>query len=147
MRDEWAKYQQTYDPKTELSSKEEQRVIDFARLVAKADDAEFAAKVADYLDFDEGARYMAVTVWLSTMASILSPGQNYYLVLRPKTHVFQFLPWDLDQSFGQFPVGGSQDQREKLSIERLWRGANRFLERLFRIDAQNGIAPGCRISK
>jgi len=132
--DDWAKYQQSYDPKTELSSKQEQRVIDFARLVTKADDAEFSAKVADYLDLDEIARYMAVTVWLSTMDSILSVGQNYYLLLRPKTHVFQLLPWDLDHSFGQFPMGGSQEQRETLSIEQPWRGGNRFLERLFKVD-------------
>ena len=134
---DWAKYQQSYDPKTELSSKEKQRVIDFARLVTKAGDAEFGAKVADYLDVDETARYMAVTVWISTIDSILGVGvgQNYYLVLRPKTHVFQLLPWDLDHSFGQFPMGGSQEERETLSIERPWPGGNRFLERLFEVDA------------
>jgi spore coat protein CotH len=133
--EDWSKYQQTYDAKSELSVKERQRVMDLARLVTKADDAEFAAKAADYLDLDETARYLAVTVWLSTMDSILSVGQNYYLYLRPKTHLFTFLPWDLDHSFGQFPMGGSQEQREQLSIERPWRGGNRFLERLFKLDA------------
>jgi hypothetical protein len=78
---------------------------------------------------------MAVTVWLSTMDSILGPGQNYYLYLHPGTHKVQFIPWDLDHSFGQFGMMGSQEQRENLSIHKPWRGENRFLERVFRTDA------------
>src|SRR4029078_8953306 len=76
---EWPKYKQTYDPKTVLSVDEAQRVIDFSRLVTHADDAEFAAKLGDYLAIDEFASYMAVTVWLSTLDSILTVGQNYYV--------------------------------------------------------------------
>jgi spore coat protein CotH len=52
-------------------------VIDFSHLVTNADDAEFAAKLGDYLAIDEFASYMAVTVWLSTLDSILAVGQNY----------------------------------------------------------------------
>ena len=133
--DDWARYNQTYDPKTELSEKEKRRVIEFAKLVTNADDGEFAAKLADYLDLDEFARFMAVTVWLSTMDSILGPGQNYYVYLDPGTRKFQFIPWDLDHSFGQFGMRGSQEQRENLSIHKPWQGENRFLERVFKVAA------------
>jgi hypothetical protein len=132
---EWPKYKQTYDPKTTLSVDEAQRVIDFSRLVTHADDAEFGAKLGDYLAIDEFASYMAVTVWLSTLDSILVVGQNYYVFLHPKTHKFHFIPWDLDHSFGQFPVFGSQEQREALSIHHPWFGENRFLDRVFKVDA------------
>jgi hypothetical protein len=131
--DDWARYNQTYDPKTDLSEKEKRRVIEFAKFVTSADDAEFGAKLADYLDLEEFARFMAVTVWLSTMDSILGPGQNYYVYLDPKTRKFQFMPWDLDHSFGQFGMRGSQDQRENLSIHKPWQGENRFLERVFKV--------------
>ncbi len=133
--EDWAKYNQTYDPKDDLSEKESKRVIEFCRLVTKADDTEFAAKVADYVELDAFARYMAVTVWLSTIDSILSVGQNYHLYLHPKTNQFQFIPWDLDHSFGQFPIGVSQEQRENLSIQKPWRGQNRFFERIFKVEA------------
>lgn len=133
--DDWTRYNQTYDPKTELSEKEKRRVIEFAKLVTNADDAEFAAKLADYLDLDEFARFMAITVWLSTMDSILGPGQNYYVYLDPGTRKFQFIPWDLDHSFGQFGMRGSQEQRENLSIHKPWQGENRFLERVFKVAA------------
>jgi hypothetical protein len=76
---------------------------------------------------------MSVTVWLSTLDSILSIGQNYYIYMDPAGKM-QFLPWDLDHSFGQFPLIGSQEQREKLSINHPWRGENRFLERMFRVE-------------
>ncbi len=133
--DKWKSYNQTYDPKTDLTEPQKQRVIDFAKLVSKADDAEFAAKLGEYLDLDEFARYMAVTVWLPTLDSILGPGQNYYLYLHPKTRRFQFFPWDLDHSFGQFPLIGSQEQRENLSIHKPWQGENQFLERVFKVEA------------
>ena len=133
--DDWSNYKQTYDPKTDLTNKQKQRLIEFCKLVSHADDAEFAAKLGDYLDLDEFARFMAVTVWLSTMDSILGPGQNYYAYLRPGTQKFQFIPWDLDHSFGQFGMMGSQEQRENLDIHKPWRGANRFLERVFKADS------------
>jgi spore coat protein H len=135
MGDDWAKYKQTYDPKTDLLKAQTDRLIEFARLVSRADDAQFAAKVGDFLDLDEFSRYMAVTVWLSTLDSILAMGQNFYIYLDPRTNKFQFLPWDLDHSFGHFVLGGDDDEREQLSIRHPWKGDNRFLERVFKVPA------------
>ena len=133
--DDWKAYQQIYDAKTELTAKQKQRVIDFARLVTKADDAEFARRAPEFLDVDAFGRFMAVTVWLSTLDSILTLGQNYVMYLHPKTDRFQFVPWDLDHSFGNFPMQGSQEQREQLSIQKPWSGQNRFFERVFAVPA------------
>ncbi|HEV8607865.1 MAG TPA: CotH kinase family protein [Tepidisphaeraceae bacterium] len=130
---DWDKYNQIYDPKTELTPKQQKRIIEFCKLLDSADNSEFAAKIGEYLDIDEFSRYMAVTVWLSTLDSILAIGQNYYVYLDPGGK-FQFLPWDLDHSFGQFPLIGTQEQRDKLSIHHPWRGENRFLERMFRVE-------------
>lgn len=131
----WSSYKPSYDPKTDLSEKQIRRVIDFAKLVSNASDPEFAAKLGDYLDLDEFARFMAVTVWLPTLDSLLGPGHNFYVYLHPKTHKFQFFPWDLDHSFGQFGLMGGQNSSESLSIHRPWLGENRFLERVFKVEA------------
>ncbi len=133
--DDWKAYQQIYDAKTELTAKQKQRVIDFARLVTKADDTEFARRAPEFLDVEAFGRFMAVTVWLSTLDSILTLGQNYVMYLHPKTDRFQFVPWDLDHSFGNFPMQGSQEQREQLSIHKPWSGQNRFFERVFAVPA------------
>jgi spore coat protein CotH len=132
---DWAKYKHTYDPKTPLFDDQIQQVIDFCRLVSHADDAEFASRLGDFVDLEELARFMAVMVWLSDMDGILGPGQNLYVYLHPKSQLLEFIPWDQDHSFGQFPMRGTQEQRENLSILKPWDGENRFLERVFKVEA------------
>jgi hypothetical protein len=104
-------------------------VIDFAKLVTNGSDDEFASQLPSYLDLDEFARYLSINVWLVNMDSILAMGQNYYLYLNPATNRFAIIPWDLDLSFGG--MGGGME----LSIEHPWRGQNRFLDRLFKVEA------------
>jgi spore coat protein H len=134
MGDDWSAYQQTYGPKTPVFEDEAKRVIAFSKLVSHASDAEFAARLEEYLDLDEFARFMAVTAWLSNMDSLLNMGQNFYVYLHPKTQQFQFLPWDFDHSFGQFPMAGSADELARLSVLKPWSGQVRFLERVYKVE-------------
>ncbi len=135
--DDWSVYKQAYDPKTEITEKQKKRIIEFAKLVSKADDAEFAKRLPEFLDVDEFSRFMAVTVWISTMDSILTMGQNFIVYLHPVTDKFMVVPWDLDHAFGNFPMQGTQEQREQLSIDKPWAGQNRFLERSMKVAAVN----------
>ena len=128
--DDWEKYNQMYDPKTTLTKKQQGRVIDFAKFVTKTSDEDFAKGLAEYVDIEEFASFLSTTVWLSNSDSILSMGQNFYVYLHPETNKFLFLPWDLDLSFGRF--GGSNAE---LSINKPWQGQNKFLERVFKVDA------------
>ncbi len=130
---DWNDYRQIYDPKTLVSDEETRHLIAFCRLVSHASDEEFAARLEDFLDVDEFARFMAVTVWLSTMDSILAMDQNFVVYLHPKTRCFQFIPWDLDHSFGQFYPMGTPKQRETLSIHKPWTGEFLFLKRVFAV--------------
>jgi hypothetical protein len=132
--DDWQNYNQTYDPKDELSEDQKQRVIEVCKFASTASDSDFAAKIGDYLDLENLARYMAITTWLTDLDGILGPGQNYYLYLHPKTQKFLIIPWDQDQTFGQFPRG-TDEQRENLTIHKPWTGENRFLERLYQCES------------
>src|SRR5688572_22436522 len=107
--------------------------MEFARLVSYATDADLAARIGEYLDLDQFARFMAVTAYLASMDSILQVGQNYYVHLDPATDKFVFIPWDLDHSFGR--IFGDQEEMARLSIHTPWPGANRFLERVFNVPA------------
>jgi hypothetical protein len=131
---DWAKYRQTYDPKTPLYDEQKERVIELSRLVTGTDDKEFADRIGEFIDLDEFARFMAVMVFLSDMDGILGPGQNMYLFLHPKSQWFEFIPWDQDHSFGQFAMRGTQSQRENLSIKKPWDGENQFLDRMFKVE-------------
>lgn len=130
--EDWAKYNQTYDPKGNVTAEQKRRIIELCKLVSQAADEEFDKKIGSFIDLDEFARYMAALVFLADMDGILGPGQNYYVHLHPETQKLAFIPWDLDNSFGKFGMRGTQEQREQLSIERPWQGERKFLERIFK---------------
>ncbi len=131
---DWKAYQQGYDPKTDLTSEQERRVIAFSRLVATASNEEFARRLGDFVDLDEFARFLAVTVWIGDLDSILTAGQNYYMFLGPKGGRFLFIPWDKDHTFGSW-IAGTREDQEGLSIRQPWEGRKRFLERAFQVEA------------
>jgi DNA-directed RNA polymerase specialized sigma24 family protein len=133
--DDWPAYETIYDLKTQATAAQQRRVIDFARLVTHADDAEFARQVGAFLDLDRFARYLACEVLLSNYDGFLSNGQNFYLYLDPVSNQFGFIPWDLDLSWGGFFLLGTTRERERASIWHPWVGRNRFLERVMAVEA------------
>jgi spore coat protein CotH len=130
---DWKKYNQAYDPKTELTAAQKNRVFAFAKLLTNASDSEFRAKVSAFIDLEALARHMAVMMMLVNLDSILTNGQNYYMYLNPKTNLFEFLPWDQDHSFGQF--NRAMKNTANLSIQHPWGARNAFLERMFAVPA------------
>jgi spore coat protein CotH len=131
--DEWPAYAPIYDLKTKATPEQQRRVIDFARLVSAATDAEFAARVGDFLDLDEFARFLAGEVLLPNYDSLLTDGQNYYLYLDPRSNKFGFIPWDLDAAWGDFWIA-SRAEQERASIWHPWVGENRFIERVMAVE-------------
>ena len=130
MGDTWPSYSQTYDPKTDLTDAEKARIIEFCRFVSYANDAQFAARVGEYVDIDAFARYFAVLVWIANADSLLQIGQNYYVFLHPKTNKLTFIAWDQDGSFGNF-----RNQAADWTIYYPWNGNNTFLGRIYNVEA------------
>jgi spore coat protein CotH len=130
--DEWPAYAPIYDLKTKATPEQQRRVIDFARLVSSATDAEFARRVGDFLDLDEFARFLAGQVLLPNYDGILSDGQNFYMYLDPRSNKFGFIPWDLDGAWGNMWIAPTAEQ-EQASIWHPWMGENRFLERVMAV--------------
>ena len=128
-------YVQSLDPKHPPVAADRKRIIDFCQLVSKGSDTELAQRLGDFVDLDEMARFMAVTVWLSDGDGIMDNGQNFYTYLNPKTQKIVFIPWDLDHTFGQFPQHLNQRQRENRPILPPWYHSNTFLERVFKVPA------------
>ena len=116
--EDWAKYEAAYVPKTTASTEQQQRVIEFARLLHQSDDQTFRDQLVAYLDVDQFLRFLAVNVLLSNLDSFLGATQNYYIYLEPQTNRFQFFPWDLDISFGTFAQDkSSRQQLADLSVD------------------------------
>lgn len=114
--DDWEKYATTYQPRHPATKDEAQRVIDFAKLVNRGDDAQFNKEIASYLDVDAFLRFMAATSLVSNLDSFFTNGHNYYLYLHPKTKKFHFIPWDVDLALGNFAFFGTPEQQMDLSL-------------------------------
>jgi spore coat protein H len=128
--DDWSAYQGIYDPKDKITPAQSGRVIEFAKLLSHADDATFAARVGEFIELDEFARFLAGMVLLSSYDGFLNNGQNFYLWLSPDTQRFQFIPWDLDHGWGDFVIAGSPSELAHTSIWHPWMGRHRLLERI-----------------
>ena len=65
-------YAAIYDLKTKAATRDQRCIIDFARLVSNADDAEFETRVGSFLDLDEFARFLAAEVLLASYDGLLA---------------------------------------------------------------------------
>ncbi|HYH64802.1 MAG TPA: CotH kinase family protein [Urbifossiella sp.] len=130
--DDWNRYKAQYAPKREPTKDEAKRVIGFARLVHKADDATFKKDIGSYLDVDNYLRFVAATSFIANTDNLFF-GHNYCLYLHPKTHRLHVIPWDLDRAFANFPILGSNSQQMNLSLTHPYSGAHRLTDRLLAI--------------
>lgn len=131
--DNWADYAAIYDLKNDATAAQNQRIIEFARLLTKSNDAEFATRVGDYLDLDEFARYLACLVLVANYDSMLTTGQNFYMYLDPRSNKFGFIPWDMDAAWGNIWIA-TKPEFERASIWHPWAVKNRFLERVMAVE-------------
>lgn len=113
--DDWAKYKRLF-PKRDATPEEVERLIGFARLVNKTDDATFNKEIGDYLDLDNFLRFLAVTTLLPNTDSMFTTGHNYYLYLHPKTKKLAYIPWDLDISFAGFTMMGNVAEQTNMDL-------------------------------
>lgn len=133
--EEWPAYADRYRPEDEPDERQRRRLVEFARLVSTADDAAFAAGIADHLDVDAFLRFIAANALLANADSYLAFGHNYCLYLAPDRDRFVFIPWDLDLSLATWPAAGTPEQLVRLSIMHPHAGDNPLLDRILAIPA------------
>jgi spore coat protein H len=101
LSESWASYIQTYRPDRDATAHEQQRVIEFGRLISQTDVALFRSRIGSFLDVDEFLRFIAVNAFIVNTDSYLRGGHNFYLYLDPADDKFRFLPWDQDLAMGR----------------------------------------------
>lgn len=131
--DGWDRYKKQFAPKREATADEAKRLVAFARLVHKADDATFKKEIESHLNVDGYLRFLAATSFVANTDSYFVLGHNFYLYLDPKTNKLHFLPWDLDRAFANFPILGSNSQQMNLSLAHPYAGPHRLTERLLAV--------------
>ena len=106
---DWASYVSDYRPDRDATAHEQQRLIEFAKLISQRDVDRFRAQIGDFLDVDEFLRFLAVNALIANGDSYLNGSHNFYLYLDPKDDRFRFIPWDTDLSLGTRNFGGGVD--------------------------------------
>ncbi|MFO0863830.1 MAG: CotH kinase family protein [Gemmataceae bacterium] len=131
--DDWNIYKAAYQTKRDATPEEAKRILGFCKLVHQADDEKFRKEIGDYLEIDNYLRFLAVTSFIANTDCFFVTGHNYYLYLHPTTGRLHFAPWDLDRSFVNFPILGTNDQTMDLSFTRPYSGEHRLTDRLLAI--------------
>jgi spore coat protein CotH len=132
---DWSAYPPVYNPKSDIPDTHRQRLVDLARLVSHADDAEFERRIFDLVDLGHFTRFLACETLLSNYDGIFANGQNFLLWIDPRNDRFGLSPWDLDHSWGGFHLIGTHEQRVRADVFHPWVGEHRFFERLYALPA------------
>ncbi|GAA1853738.1 CotH kinase family protein [Asanoa iriomotensis] len=93
---------------TMKGSQDLQPVIDLIRWVNTSSDTEFAEQLADHVDVDSFARYVAVQDLLLNFDDMSGPGRNYYLWYDLDTRTFTVVGWDYNLTFSGNAMGGGR---------------------------------------
>jgi len=90
---------ETYEEKN-LSAPDHEDLADFIEFVNHADDALFAAELAERFSLDAFLRAMAVDVVIGHWDNYWFGANNYFLYGNTDSGRFDYLPYDLDNTFG-----------------------------------------------
>jgi len=116
--DNWDDYEKPYEPKSDdVTWKQAKRFMAFTKFVNQSSDEEFAAQIEGYTDVVQFLRFLAVNVVIGNYDGILSMGQNFYIYGDPDTQKYLWIPWDLNHSFGTFPMVGSFINQMQANID------------------------------
>jgi spore coat protein CotH len=110
--DDPAEYEEVWDQ--EAGEDDLTPLTDFLQFINESTDEEFAAELADRLDVEAFARYLAFEDLVGNFDDIAGPGNNSYLYFDPDTGQATVVAWDHNLAFsggmGGVPGGGGQGQ-------------------------------------
>lgn len=103
--DDPASYDEVFDQEAGKDNTDLAPLIDFLEFINESTDADFAAGIAERLDVDAFATYLAMQDLLANFDDIDGPGNNSYLYVDADTGLFTVVPWDYNLAFGIGPGG------------------------------------------
>jgi spore coat protein CotH len=121
--DDPAAYEEVFDQETGDANLVP--LIELLDFLNNSDDATFASDLADRVEVDAFARYLAVQELIANTDDIDGPGNNSYLRYSADTGRFTVVAWDLNLAFGsmgrglagQSGAGGAQEGGAQEGVE------------------------------
>ncbi len=115
--------QEDYYEDYELQINEDQNdwsdLVEMLGNLNNCESVSFEETMADYLNLEEFVYMMAFNMTLSNFDSYTGSGRNYYLYHDTITDKFQFIPWDMNESFGVYSNNWDVITQDILNIPNL----------------------------
>lgn len=90
----------TYELENDSGFDQHADLAGFIGFIETANDATFAAEIADRFSVDNFLRSMAVDCVNGSWDNLWYGANNFFLYANPDTGVFEYIPYDLDNSYG-----------------------------------------------
>jgi hypothetical protein len=103
------KYEKGFELKTNRAKKDISDLIDFLSALNETPDNGFKTKIEKIFNVEPFLGWLAVNTLLVNMDSYAGMGHNFYLYHNAKTGRFEFIPWDLNEAFGNFKTGSIEE--------------------------------------
>ena len=115
--DDPSSYSKSFTQETRKKEADLAPLIEFTRFLTDSSDTDFDARLADWLDVDSFATYLAVNNLLVNRDSMADMNNNYYLYYDDTVDKFTVLMWDANESMGKLG-GGNQSANYDLYYSR-----------------------------
>ena len=136
---DWEAYAHDYELKSSKETSEPSLLIKFLKFVCQASDEEFAAGIGQRLNVDRFLACVAVYSLLSDLDSYAGLGHNWYLYYNTEMKRFEYIPWDVNEAFGNLQITGKQQQMIDYDIYRPYVSDKVLIRRLLAIDEYNAL--------
>ncbi|MEW6234554.1 MAG: CotH kinase family protein [Candidatus Omnitrophota bacterium] len=130
--EEWEKYAADH----ELNSNDPadtKHLIQFLKFLTQSSDEEFAKKIDSKLNVDKFLAWLAINTLLTDLDSYAGLGHNWYLYYNADSKRFEFIPWDVNESFGNLQVA-TPDKMLNFDINKPYMGDKILIQRILNIE-------------
>lgn len=130
--DDWSAYERDLEI-DKGKKKDTAPLMQFIQFLHDSTGEEFAAEIDDRMNVEGFLRLTAVNTLLSNLDSYAGTGHNFYIYHNPTTKKFEFIPWDLNEAFGNFSMQSTPEQLMDLDVYRPYAGDRVLIRRLMEI--------------
>jgi len=111
-------YAEKYEQKTNKGDDDMSQLIAFLKFASESSDAEFEAKLGDWIDIDSMVRMMVLDNLLQNNDSFVGMGSNYFLFYSKTNAQFTILSWDQNLALGGMGKmgGGMKDRNNNAEV-------------------------------
>lgn len=130
--EEWEKYAHDHELKSDNES-DTKLFIQFVKFLTQSSDTEFAQSIERYLNLDRFLAWLALDMLLTDLDSYAGMGHNWYLYFNTDTERFEFIPWDVNESFGNLQMD-APDKMLNFDIKKPYVGDKILIRRILNIE-------------